>query len=162
MIMIAVAMETKMMSSSLVARQASWISDTDLFWVTCPVGVQSGQTAMSKYLRNGTAAIALALFGGAIAVIGDHRCLALLFLGAAALLGLVVIVMAVISERKFRHNSKKLAAYLADADELFHRSVREQAAYDKWVADLNSWYKNCDEMLTNHLSPTHSALFRDV
>ena len=118
---------------------------------------------MSRYIKNGTAAIAIALLGGGIAFIPDHRRLALALLAAAALLGLIVVVMAAKSEIKFRRNSKRLKiAYLTEADELYYRSVTDQTAYEKWFADLNSWYQNCSEMLTKELSAAHSALFRDV
>jgi hypothetical protein len=119
-------------------------------------------TDMSKYFRNGMAAIAIAFFGGAIAMFPDHHCWALAFCGAATLLGLVVLIAGAISERRFRRTSKALTACLREADELFRRVVRDQSAYDKWVADLNTWHQGCNELLTNRLSPTHAALFCDV
>ena len=119
-------------------------------------------SGMSKYFRNGTAAIAIAFFGGAIAMLPDHRYWALAFCGLATLLGSGVLIAGAISERRFKATSNALAAYLREADELFHRVVREQPTYDKWVADLNSWHQRCNELLGRRLSPTHAAMFCDV
>jgi hypothetical protein len=117
---------------------------------------------MSKYFRNGTAAIAVALFGGAIAMLPDHRQWALALCGLAVLLAIAILIAGGVSERRFRFTSKALSAYLLAADELFRRIVREQSAYEEWVADLNAWHRGCNELMATRLSPTHAALFCDV
>jgi hypothetical protein len=112
--------------------------------------------------KNGLAAIALALFGGGLAIIPDHRSLGLLFCKSGVGLGVIVVVMAVFSERRFIRNVKNLGDMLVEAGELLNRAVADQNAYDKWKADPNSWYRQCNDTIAKELSPTHAALFRDT
>lgn len=117
---------------------------------------------MSKTLRAGIAAIALALLSAAFSVIPDHRRLAWLFGGCAALLALVAILMEVISEARAHRNKDELARYLSNAHELAHREVKSQEAFDQWKLDLNSWYQNCNQFLTEKISAADAAVFRDL
>src|SRR2546426_4176374 len=55
-----------------------------------------------------------------------------------------------------------LGHLLIEADELMHRRVPDQNSYDQWKADLNSWYRRSDQFITERLSATDAALFRDI
>jgi hypothetical protein len=114
---------------------------------------------MSKYFRNGTAAIAIACISGFMAMIPDHRCWALLFAALAVLLGSAVLIAGWFSERRFRRNRDALAAYMKSGNELLYRDVKDRPTYDAWVVDFNSWYSSCYDLLARHHSLADAALF---
>ena len=121
--------------------------------------------ALSQMLtpfRNGLAAIALALFGGGIAMIPDHRELGICFCAAALVFGLVLFVLSLVAKHRFRTIRDGLGKLLTESDELTYRVVSTQEQFQQWKADVNAWSTRAKDFLTEKLSSTHAAIFWDL
>ena len=112
--------------------------------------------------RNGVAAIALALFGGGIAMIPDHRGLAVWLCAAGGGFGLVVAVASVVAERRFRTTRDGLGKLLMESDELTYRAVSAEDQFQQWKADFNGWSTRTKDFLTGKLSSMDAAIFWDL
>ena len=113
-------------------------------------------------LRNGLAAIALALFGGGIAMIPDHRELAIWFCAAGGVLGIVVVVASLVAAHRFRTIRDGLGKLLTESDELTYRVISTQDQFQQWKADMNAWSTRTKDYLTEKLSSTDAAIFWDL
>jgi len=117
---------------------------------------------MSKIIRAAIGAIALCVFGSGCAVIADHRCLGLWLCCSGALLGLIILVMALRAQRRFRNNASLLSSFMAQGDELAVRAVKDEKEFIQWKNDLDGWYRNCQSQISANFSAAHAALFSDL
>ncbi len=65
-------------------------------------------------------------------------------------------------QASFDHVRDTLGRFLIEADELMNRSVKDQAAYEGWKVDLNDWFQSCNRFLSEEISVTDAAIFRDL
>lgn len=114
------------------------------------------------WARNAGAAIFLVLLGVAGAMVADNPKLFWTWAAVLGALGVVVFLLALLSERRYRNVRDGLGRLLRTADELVHTPVRDAAGFEKWQADLNEWFQQTQRFLSAELSPTHTALFKDI
>lgn len=112
--------------------------------------------------RNGLAAIALALFGGGIAMIPDHRALAIWLCVVGGMFGIVVVVVSLVSTHRFRTIRDGLGKLLTESDELTYRVISTEDQFQQWKVDLNAWSTRTKNFLTEKLSSTDAAIFWDL
>ena len=117
---------------------------------------------MNNPFRSGLAAIALALFGGGIAMLADHRELAILLCAAGGLFGLVVVIITAVAEYRFRVTREGIGKLLEDSDELMYRAVSNEEQFRLWTINLNSWSVRTKNFLAEKLSSTDAAIFWDI
>lgn len=117
---------------------------------------------MLTAIRNGSAAIALSLFGAGISLISDHHKLGLWLCALGGAFGFIVVVASLLAYRAFIIVRNGLGGLLVEADELMGRYIKDQDSYDQWKASFNSWFQRANKFVGIKLSPTHAVLFRDL
>src|SRR5438046_1940723 len=95
---------------------------------------------MLQALKSGSAAIFLALLGAGVAVIADHRTLALYLCAAGAAFGLVTIVTHFIDEIAFHRVRDGLGQLLIEGDTLAYESITNADEFSAWKTHLNDWF----------------------
>jgi hypothetical protein len=112
-------------------------------------------------IRNGIAAIALALVGWSLTLNPDptSHVLAQFLLVCAGLLGAVVVGAAIAAEVTFHRTREGLAQLLLRVHELRRRRPSTQDEFAQWKADLETWFSDTKTFLSERLSTAHMAMF---
>jgi hypothetical protein len=117
---------------------------------------------MLTWFRSGLAAIALVLFSAAITMIWDHRKLGIYLFLAAFEIGLILVIVYLVAQHRFRTIRDGLRELLTESNELTYRVVSTQEQFQQWKADMNGWVYRAKDFLTEKLSSTHAAIFLDL
>ncbi len=102
--------------------------------------------------------LAGAFFTAGLAVIPQDYCLAVGFVGASAVLGLVTITLYLSTRKRHQKRTEEIAQYIQSGIELTHNAPKTVEEYLIWKSKYSSWHAAVYSWL-NRISPTDAVGF---